>query len=176
MSDAGCNWNNPGADPARGPTVAVVSRAVQSYGFDTQDRALIVSKAQRLANDGYVRVTRDGIEAPAGSFASNLRDMHYGKQGRWCAGPVKRDKWSDTDQQPGLVYCGRTNCIVVFVVCGNVARIDFSQPATKPEPMFRFYEGPAPREWHGPDVIAHVPEPSSLLLALMGLAALRRKA
>jgi hypothetical protein len=171
-----CNWNNPGADPARGPTVAVVSRAVASYGFDSQDRALIVSKAQRIANDGFVRVKRDGIETTTGSVATNLRDMHYGKDGRWCAGPVKRDKWADDDVQGGLVYCGRTNCIVIFTVCGNVARIDFSQPVTKPEPEFRFYDGPQPKGWHGPDVIVHhVPEPSTLLLSLLALAVIARR-
>lgn len=171
-----CNWNSPGADPARGPTVAVVARALSNYGMDSQDKALIVSKVQRIANDGFVRVTRDAVESPTGTLAGNLRDMHYGKQGRWCAGPVKREKWADADVQPGLVYCGARNCIVVFPVCGNVARIDFRVPVTKPDPAFRFYEGPAPQGWHGPDAISHVPEPGTLALCLLALAVMARRA
>lgn len=166
-----CNWNNPGADPARGPTAEVVYRAAKNYGFSEADSQLVASKARRLSNDGFVKVWRDTLESPAGTVASNLRDMHYGKAGRYCAGPVTRAKWSDEHHEPGLVYCADTHkCLVMFPTCGNVARLDFMW-LNRPEPQYRFFDGPVE-----PTQINHVPEPSSLMLSLLALYCARKKA
>ncbi|HEX5341730.1 MAG TPA: MHFG family PEP-CTERM protein [Duganella sp.] len=84
---------------------------------------------RRLAegqSDDKVSITRDHI---AGKYQSDpaIRDMHFGRASV-CA-TVTRDKWAETRNEPGAVYCVGEHCILVPRICGNVSRITRTDPA-----------------------------------------------
>lgn len=175
MTDA-CNWNAPGVDPYRGPTAASVAAAVQRYKLPPEAQAELVRKARMLQPDAVVTITRDGIYSADGT-ASDLRDMHHGKPGRVCAGPVVRSRWRDDHAETALVYCAGRECIAVPTVCGNVARITWAPTAPPPEPAFRAWRPAPPLPGTRHPAPQPVPEPSTLALvaaALGVLAATRR--
>ncbi len=153
-----CNWDNPGADPYRGPVTATVAAAVARYDLPPLVRADLVAKVRNGLADGAVWIHRDRIDAGQWATASDLRDMHHGRPGRMCPGPVSRAGWAADHAEPALVYCSGAECLAVPVVCGNVSRITWAPlPGREPAPAV-----PAVRA---------VPEPGTLALALLGLAA-----
>ena len=159
-----CNWSNPGADPYRGPVEPTVAAAVARYEFPKPVQAQLVAKVKRLDTDAVLRIGKAGLYSPTGT-AANLRDMHFGK--RLCSGPVHRPRWKADHTEVALVYCVQAYCIAVPVICGNVSRIDFD-PAKKKEPDIR-----PPLQYVPPTPPMQVPEPSSLALVVLALAAVR---
>jgi hypothetical protein len=114
-----------------------------------------------MRNDATIYITKDEIFSAFGT-ATNLRDMHFGRN-TLCKGNVTRSNWKDDRVYPALVYCVKSNCVAVPVVCENISKIDYvpftKEPYTKPK-----------------DKVVHtVPVPNTLLLSLFGLAALSRK-
>lgn len=158
-----CTWNSPGADPYRGPVTATVAAAVARYDLPAPVRADLVAKVRNGLADGAVRIHRDRIDAGPWAAASDLRDMHHGRPGRMCPGPVSRAGWAPDHVEPALVYCSANTCIAVPVVCGNVSRVTWA-PLPGREPTLT-----AP-------VVHHVPEPGTLALVLAALAAAWRRA
>lgn len=160
-----CSWDNPGADPYRGPVETTVAAAVARYEFPKPVQAVLVAKVRRLDNDAIVRIPKDGLYSPTGT-AAGLRDMHFGKD-RMCSGPVARTKWTADRTEVALVYCEQGYCIAMPVICGNVSRIDFTRTPRK-EPDVRSW-GPA----FPPIAPLEVPEPGTLTLAGLALALMK---
>jgi hypothetical protein len=172
-----------------------VAAAVQRYDMTTQARAELVQKARLLQPDGIIVIQRDGITSTDG-VATDLKDMHHGKPGRVCKGPVVRDKWRDNQAETALVYCAHGECIAVPVICGNVSRVTFTPFAAPKEPEFRAWvpdspsanSEPAPAVPRGPALQPApnfaptpkaaivqpmpMPEPSALLLAATAIGLL----
>lgn len=159
-----CNWNNPGVDPYRGPVTETVAAAVQRYGMPSHVRADLVAKVRNGLSDGMVEISRTGLHSATGT-ASDLRDMHYGRPGRVCPGPVRRDAWPDDRRERALLYCatGTADCILVPVVCGNVSRVTWVPHAPGVGAV------PSPAAPQG------VPEPGTLALVLVALRGLFRR-
>lgn len=162
---APCSWAKPGANPYTGGLAAALDR----YGFTPSEKAHIVSLHKRLDFDSFVTIRKDGIEAPFGGTAGNLRDMHFG--GSYCAGDVDRSGWAPDHSELALVYCAGAKCVAIPRVCGNVSRIDW-QPKQRAEVEIRpEHDEFVPRE------INTVPEPGSIALvavALVVMALIRR--
>lgn len=136
---------------------------MKSYGFSDAAVATITSNHKRLDFDSFVTISRDGISAPFGATAANLRDMHWGKTR--CDGPVDRSAWPANHTELALVYCAEGQCVAIPRTCGNVSRIDFAakyraEPEIRPE-----YDPYIPRD------INTVPEPSSIALVALALLA-----
>jgi hypothetical protein len=138
--------------------------AVESYvDIPPAARAELIARIRGQREDGLVLIGRDTLVSPQGT-ATRLRDMHW--RGGLCRGEVLRGGWAPQHVEKALLYCAMGHCVVVPVVCGNVARVDF-----------------APRERAQQPVVPHrpihkVPEPSSLALVAAALAVLavpRRK-
>lgn len=155
-----CNWDNPGADPYRGSSV---SQAIASYGFSEQETKELNWKIKAGMPDAVIYIKKDSIESPFGK-ASNLRDMHFGNN-RKCIGLVHRNKWSDTDEKPALVYCSSRVCLAVPVVCGNISRVDY-------EPLQKM-----PKNYVELSKVNHIPAPATymLILSLLPFIKLRYK-
>jgi hypothetical protein len=164
ITAASCNWNNPGADPYRGPIVKTTVAALERYGFSDSDKSEIVEKVRMLQPDALVTITRNGLHSHQG-IAKNFRDMHYGNgsgKARVCPGEVIRDSWKDTDAESAMVYCSvNNNCIIIPIICGNVARVDF-QFNPKRERQLQFWEGPIEPKVYSIDA------PSSIWMVALG--------
>ncbi len=161
-----CDWSRPGAAPYRGPGDITAATAVESYqDIPEAARADLIARIRGQREDAIVLITRDVITSPQGR-AKDLRDMHW--RNGMCAGPVVRSGWADGHVEAALVYCSAGHCVAVPTRCGNVARITFS-PTPRHEPEYRHWDGkPVP--------VRTVPEPSTLGLALLALAAIVRRA
>lgn len=157
-----CNWQNPGADPYRGPDHKV-KQALANYGFPEPVQAELYSKIRRLDPTAVVDISRDNLVATKGT-ATNLRDMHWGSGPCW--GPVLRSGWSEHHVEPALIYCAQDHCVAIPTVCGNIARVDFAfrppkmSTALEHDGSFRFWDGEIPNTHHS------VPEPSTVGLVL----------
>lgn len=160
-----CTWNNPGADPLRGPVTTTVAAAVARYDLPAPVRAELVAKVRNGLDDGLIEIRRTGLHSATGT-ARDLRDMQYGTPGRVCPGPVDRSAWPDGHVERALLYCSQGECIVVPVVCQNVSRVTWTPHAA---PGVGVVPGPQP-------VVYHVPEPGSLALVLAGVALAVRRA
>lgn len=146
-----CTWDNPGVDKY----VGTAAEAISHYAIPAQDQANLVYDIHRINPAAVITITRDGIVAGLG-IASDLRDMHYGKD-KVCSGPVTRDKWTDDRKETALVYCSGIYCVAIPSVCHNVALIHYRAYTVAKKLPERTYV---------------VPEPSSLALVLVGMAIL----
>lgn len=118
-----CSWDNPGHNPYTGGAAAAIDR------YADIPEAVRSTLKRRLAegqSDDKVSITRDHI---AGKYQYDpaIRDMHFGRASV-CAS-VTRDKWAETRNEPGAVYCVGEHCILVPRICGNVSRITRTAPA-----------------------------------------------
>lgn len=148
-----CSWDNPGADPFR--TRGDIAAAIASYGYPGE----LVRRIRRIEPDDVVYISRDRVVALKGN-AAEIRDMWFGKD-RMCSGPVQRSAWPADRLEPALVYCHAARCVAVPMVCGNVVKIDWT-PKARRDPEFNAWQHHAQTNT--------VPEPSSLLLAALGVA------
>lgn len=163
IAGATCDWSKPGSAPYRGPGDVTAATAVESYqDIPPAARADLAERIRGQREDAIVLITRDGLASPQGR-ASDLRDMHW-KRGM-CAGPVVRSGWAPERVEAALVYCSAGHCVAVPVICGNVARITFV-PRLPTEPGFRGWDGKS-------KPVRTVPEPSTLLLALVAIPFIR---
>lgn len=111
-----CSWDNPGANPYRGPVPASVQRYTD-IPKDVRDK--LQTRMEKRQFDEVVTIERDRIH---GSHEyTDLRSMHFGN-GRICE-TVSRTKWKATATERGLVYCEKEHCIIVPTVCNNVSRV-----------------------------------------------------
>jgi hypothetical protein len=111
-----CSWDRPGVNPFMGDVVAAVDRY---QDIPPEVRATLKARIAKRQYDEFATIKRDTI---VGAYRyENLRDMHFGK-GTICR-TVTRDKWSDTTQERGLVYCEQDHCLIVPTVCRNVSRV-----------------------------------------------------
>lgn len=163
LAGAACDWSTPGRAPYRSGGDPSAAAAVESYRDIPADvRADLATKIRGQREDAIAFVTRDGITSPQGTV-SGLRDMHW--RAGVCSGPVMRAGWAPDRVEPALVYCTAGYCLAVPKVCGNVSRVDFAfKDGARPQPIGR----------HEP--VHQVPEPSTLLLAGLALAAMWRRA
>lgn len=123
-----CSWASPGADRYTG----TVAAAIESYAdIPAEHRAELRRKAAAHEFDDHVTIGRDSMLGGY-SYASALRDMHFGSSGRRCA-QVDRSMWRDASTERGLVYCSASHCIIIPSVCGNVARVTRLTPNAKTE-------------------------------------------
>jgi hypothetical protein len=118
-----CSWDNPGHNPYTGGAAAAIDR------YTDLPQAVRGTLKRRMAegqSDDKVSITRDHI---AGKYQYDpaIRDMHFGRASV-CAS-VSRDKWAETRNEPGAVYCVGEHCILVPRICGNVSRITRTDPA-----------------------------------------------
>lgn len=163
IAGAACDWSKPGSAPYRGPGDVTAATAVESYRDIPADvRADLAERIRGQREDALALITRDGITSPQGT-ASALRDMHW--KGGMCVGPVVRTAWAADRVEAALVYCSAGHCVVVPTVCGNVARVDFT-----------FKEGQRPQQGGGYQPVHQVPEPSTVVLVALGVAAMWRRA
>jgi hypothetical protein len=120
-----CLWDHPGADPYR--SNGDVITALKDYKLPTVDMQLIKKKMSAYEYDDMVSITREAISGSPKQHVSysNLRDMHSGHS--VCNGPVKIS-WASNESQLGLVYCGTGDtCVVVPLICDNVALLTRKQ-------------------------------------------------
>jgi hypothetical protein len=123
-----CSWDNPGHNPYTGGGAAAIDR------YTDIPQAVRSTLKRRMAegqSDDKVSITRDHI---AGKYQYDpaIRDMHFGRASV-CA-TVTRDKWAETRNEPGAVYCVGEHCILVPRICGNVSRINRAVPAAAKAP------------------------------------------
>lgn len=111
-----CSWDNPGADPYRGPVAASVHR-YKDIPKDVRDK--LQARMEKKQYDEVATISRDRIHGK--HEYTGLRDMHFGN-GRICE-TVSRTKWKPDAVERGLVYCEKEHCIIVPTVCNNVSRV-----------------------------------------------------
>lgn len=111
-----CSWDNPGANPYRGPVAA----SVHHYTDIPLDvRNSLQRRMEKRHYDEIAEIKRDTIRGE--HEYQELRDMHFGG-GKICR-QVSRTKWKDGAVERGLVYCEQGHCIIVPTVCNNVSRV-----------------------------------------------------
>lgn len=196
-----CSWDQPGINPFRGD----ISSAVASYtDISKPNRVKLIQKIAAHDYDEVVSITKNSIGEDR---YTDLRNMHFGK-GVLCKHP-SRNKWTNTAQERGIVYCVEDNCIIVPTVCGNVSQISRKYVSNigsgiyvpiklAPTPEYSLINWPTiPQNplsppfvssvhmwyggWYGngwnswgnnPPFTPAVPEPSSGILAMVGLGLL----
>lgn len=113
---APCSWSHPGANPYRGDPVA----ALDHFDLSAETRAKLRAAMSARRYTEVVTITRDDI---AGEHAyTDLRGMHSG-HGKICHGPVDRSAWRADRRERALVYCADDQCVIVPVICNNVALV-----------------------------------------------------
>ena len=130
-----CSWDRPGHNPFMGDVVAAVDRYAD---IPAPVRERLKARMARRQYDEFASIRRDRIEGRA--RYTDLRQMHFG-QGQICL-EVTRDKWADSAEERGLVYCEDENCLIVPTVCRNLSRVTRlpvpparnSTPAPVPQP------------------------------------------
>lgn len=125
---ASCSWDNPGANPYRGP----VAQSVHNYkDIPLEARNRLQKRMDAKKYDEVARIERDRIVGE--HEYTELRDMHFGN-GRMCK-TVTRSKWKPNAIERGLVYCEDEHCLIVPTVCNNVSRVTrIPKPDPKPGP------------------------------------------
>lgn len=123
-----CSWGNPGHNPYTGGAAAAIDRYTD---IPAAVRSTLKRRMEEGQSDDKVSITRDHI---AGKYQYDpaIRDMHFGKASV-CA-TVTRDKWAETRNEPGAVYCVDQHCILVPRICGNVSRVSRTDVATAAAP------------------------------------------
>lgn len=149
-----CDWNRPGHNAYQLNPV----EAVASYGFSDDVKTELIRKMNAKEYDDLVIIDKDSIYGLR--EYTNLRNMHFGK-GDVCK-TVDRQKWGHFMTR-GLVYCVEQHCLVVPFICKNVSEIT---PLTPDIPVI--FEEKEKNE----ERVNKVPEPSSLWLCLLALAAI----
>lgn len=119
-----CSWDNPGHNPYTGSTAAAIDRYTD---IPAAVRTTLKRRMEEGQSDDKVSITRDHI-AGKYQYDTAIRDMHFGKASV-CA-TVTRNKWTESRNEPGAVYCVGEHCILVPRICGNVSRITRSNAAT----------------------------------------------
>ncbi|SHN12273.1 PEP-CTERM motif-containing protein [Duganella sacchari] len=112
-----CSWDHPGRNPYTGSTAAAIDRYTD---IPAAVRTTLKRRMEEGQSDDKVSITRDHI-AGKYQYDTAIRDMHFGKASV-CA-TVTRDKWTESRNEPGAVYCVGEHCILVPRICGNVSRI-----------------------------------------------------
>jgi len=112
-----CSWDRPGVNPFMGDVVAAVDR-YKDIPRATRDK--LKARMQARQYDEIASIKRDSITGKA-QYSNEIRDMHFGA-GSVCT-TVSRVKWSEQQEERGLVYCEDGQCIIVPTVCRNVSRI-----------------------------------------------------
>ena len=112
-----CSWDNPGHNPYTGGNAAAIERYTD---IPASVRSTLKRRMEESQSDDTVNITRSQI---TGKYQYNpaIRDMHFGKAS--VCSTVTRDKWAETRNEPGAVYCVGEYCILVPRICGNVSRI-----------------------------------------------------
>jgi hypothetical protein len=123
-----CSWDHPGHNPYTGGAAAAIDRYTD---IPEAVRSTLKRRMQENQADDKVSITRDHV---AGKYQYDpaIRDMHFGKASV-CAS-VTRDKWTETRNEPGAVYCVGQHCILVPRICGNVSRVTRTEAATAAVP------------------------------------------
>jgi hypothetical protein len=121
---ASCSWDRPNQNPYMGELPAAIDR-YSDIAPDVREKLKARVAAQQY--DDMVEIRRDAIVGKHG-YQPQIRDMHFGKDGRVCR-TVKRNKWKGTTTERGLVYCESGQCVLVPTVCRNVSRV-----TRKPDP------------------------------------------
>ncbi|MFO1249934.1 MAG: MHFG family PEP-CTERM protein [Inhella sp.] len=171
-----CSWNRPGANPFTGDLIAAVDRY---QDIPQATRAKLKARMAKREYDEIALITRGAILGKS-TYNADISDMHFGS-GQVCK-TVSRQRWSDTHQERGLVYCQDGHCLIVPTVCRNLSRIVRNQlepiaGAAEEEPMVlaAALDGDAPLEFEAPgaggdqplagasfDSLASAPEGSEL--------------
>jgi hypothetical protein len=118
-----CSWDNPGHNPYTGGAAAAIDRYTD---IPEAVRSTLKRRMAEGQSDDKVSITRDHI-AGKYQYDSAIRDMHFGRAS--VCSTVTRDKWAETRNEPGAVYCVGEHCILVPRICGNVSRITRTAPA-----------------------------------------------
>ena len=111
-----CSWDRPGVNPFMGNVVAAVDRYAD---IPAAVRATLKKRMAARQYDEVASIKRGSIDGKYNN--TDLRDMHFGA-GQVCQ-TVTRDKWSDKNEERGLVYCESGHCLIVPTVCRNVSRV-----------------------------------------------------
>ena len=144
-----CVWGVPGADPYRG----TVAQALAAARLPPEVVRRIAEMAERGWNYGQVAISRDGVRSVSGDrkFGSVIRAMAFGDKlcfnmrVNFPAGHVEYAALYQADDSKGKTYT-----VMVPYVCQNVSVLD------EREEVFDY----------------ETPEPSTLLMSLLGLALL----
>ncbi|MBH9578375.1 MHFG family PEP-CTERM protein [Inhella proteolytica] len=146
-----CSWNRPGANPFTGDLIAAVDRY---QDIPQATRAKLKARMAKREYDEIALITRGAILGKS-TYNADISDMHFGS-GQVCK-TVSRQRWSDTHQERGLVYCQDGHCLIVPTVCRNLSRIVRNQlepiaGAAEEEPMVlaAALDGDAPLEFEAP--------------------------
>ncbi|MHA4866134.1 MHFG family PEP-CTERM protein [Duganella sp. PWIR1] len=132
-----CSWDHPGHNPYTGGAAAAIDRYTD---IPEAVRSTLKRRMQENQSDDKVSITREHITGKY-QYDPAIRDMHFGKASV-CA-TVTRDKWADTRNEPGAVYCVEQHCILVPRICGNVSRVTRSEAvASTPAAPARELEAP----------------------------------
>ncbi len=111
-----CSWDRPGLNPFMGNVVAAVDRYAD---IPAPVRAALKKRMAARQYDEIASIKRGSIDGKYNY--TDLRDMHFGA-GQVCQ-TVTRDKWSEKNEERGLVYCESGHCLIVPTVCRNVSRV-----------------------------------------------------
>jgi hypothetical protein len=158
-----CVWTQPGEAPYRGPnTVARAAAALEHYtDIPVWARTRLAHKIALLDSDGAVEVTKHGVTTTLEGRVANLRDMNF-RGNRLCAGEVVTSGWRDGQKEVGNLFVTGDYAVVVMVVCGNIARIDYTPlPLTERVPLDepRIWDVPL---WDGPlPFLPKLPDPAT---------------
>lgn len=115
-----CSWDRPGKNPYMGELPSAVDRYTD---LSAEVRTKLKDRIAKQQYDDVVEIRRDGIVGGGKfTYASQIRDMHFGDKGRMCS-TVTRQRWTATTTERGLVYCESGQCVMVPTVCRNVSRV-----------------------------------------------------
>jgi PEP-CTERM motif len=118
---ASCSWDRPGKNPYMGELPSAVDRYTD---LSSDVRTKLKDRIAKQQYDDVVDIKRDTIISSQGKFtyASQIRDMHFGDKGRVCS-TVTRTRWKASTTERGYVYCESGQCVMVPTVCRNVSRV-----------------------------------------------------
>ncbi|MRW90017.1 PEPxxWA-CTERM sorting domain-containing protein [Duganella sp. FT80W] len=123
-----CSWDHPGRNPYTGTTAAAIDRYTD---IPAAVRSTLKRRMEEHQSDDTVSITRDSISGK-NQYNPTIRSMHFGAAS--VCGTVTRDKWAETRNESGAVYCVGEHCILVPKICGNVSRISKIDPAAAQKP------------------------------------------
>ncbi len=117
---ASCSWDRPGKNPYMGELPSAVDRYTD---LSSDVRTKLKDRIAKQQYDDVVDIKRDTIIGQGKfTYASQIRDMHFGDKGRVC-NTVTRTRWKASTTERGYVYCESGQCVMVPTVCRNVSRV-----------------------------------------------------